>query len=441
LLQNGGFEQGKTGWTGPSLSTSGCDPHGGNSALSIPGFAQQSLPEPVGSGTYTLTGWLKGQAGSSPARLSFVWLDQYGDELSASEKDLESGSAYSAVGLQAASPAGAYGLRVRITASGNALCADDFALDGPPTLPPPTATSPATATPPAAAQSGSTATPRASATAKATATPRPTATARPSAAPGFGLVNGGFEEGLKGWSKFGGNLEAVDWPVQSGRLAGRLTSATDSTKWAFQTVLVDPSLHYQFEGYVGSDAGVLRAYLRISWYASGDGSGTALDTSDSTTTISGSSAFVYLSTGAVQPPAGAHSARPRVVMTPLGAGTAAIVFDDLAFGPVEPPAEPEPASPAESQTEAVAAAPDAASPAGSTAIIASGQSVPDSGARATPDQARAAPTAQLADVLPAGPLALSPGGDDGVPLIWLGSAVALVGLSALAYWQGKRNAA
>jgi hypothetical protein len=345
------------------------------------------------------------------------------------------------VGLQAASPAGAYGLRVRITASGNALCADDFALDGPPTLPPPTATSPATATPPAAAQSGSTATPRASATAKATATPRPTATARPSAAPGFGLVNGGFEEGLKGWSKFGGNLEAVDWPVQSGRLAGRLTSATDSTKWAFQTVLVDPSLHYQFEGYVGSDAGVLRAYLRISWYASGDGSGTALDTSDSTTTISGSSAFVYLSTGAVQPPAGAHSARPRVVMTPLGAGTAAIVFDDLAFGPVEPPAEPEPASPAESQTEAVAAAPDAASPAGSTAIIASGQSVPDSGARATPDQARAAPTAQLADVLPAGPLALSPGGDDGVPLIWLGSAVALVGLSALAYWQGKRNAA
>jgi hypothetical protein len=446
LLQNGGFEQGSNGWTGPGLSTSACSPHSGSAALSISSFAQQDLPSPIGSGTYTLEGWLKARSGSVSAGLSLVWLDDSGSVIAKAEEDVPAGADYTPVSLQAASPAGAYGLRVRITASGAGVCADDFTLNGPPGLPPPTATSPATATSPPSQQAASTTvTPGPSATARPSSTPRPTSTpASSAAAPGFELTNGGFEEGLRGWSKFGGTLEAIDEPVQGGLRAGQLSSTTGSTKWAYQTVLIDPARFYEFDGYVGSDAGVSRAYLRISWYASSDGSGTALSTSDSTATIAGDSAYTYLSTGPVRPPDGAHSARPRVVMTPFGAGAASIVFDDLGVGPAEPPVEPvaeaEPAS-----DETVAAANDAP-PVAPPANTADDTRRPDA---AAPESTSPAMTAAVRsgsgsappDVLPSGPLEPSRRRDRGVPLTWLAVASGFVVVAGLSYWQGKRHVA
>ena len=167
---------------------------------------------------------------------------------------------------------------------------------------------------------------------------QPLAAAAP-AAPGFELLNGDFEQGLDGWSKFGGTLSLIDAPVHAGAHAGRLTSTTDSTKWAYQVVLVDPSQFYEFAGYIDSDGNSSRAYLRISWYEAADGSGQAISTTDSTQTIDGASGgYVYLSTGSVAPPAGAHSARPRVVLTPSGSAEASIQFDDLSFSIAAPPA-------------------------------------------------------------------------------------------------------
>lgn len=442
LLQNGGFEQGSSGWSGIGLSTSGCSPHDGNSAIAVSSYVEQTLPSPVGSGTYKLAGWLKAKSGAASARLSLIWLDSSDSTLVTSSKDVTAGAEYAAVSFQMVAPANTYGLRVHIAALSGTLCADDFALDGPPVLPPPTATSPATATsPPSQQQSNSsTATPGASSAAKPSSTPSSTPVLQ-TAAPGFELVNGSFEEGLRGWSKFGGTLDAVDAPVRSGLHAGQLTSATDATKWAYQTLLVDASRYYEFDGYVGSDAGVSRAYLRISWYASSDGSGTALSTSDSTAAISGASLYTYLSTGPVLPPDGAHSARPRVVITPLGAAAASIVFDDLWFGPVEPPAEPETES-GPTPDESVAAAteePPVAPAANASDARRPDAAAPESAAPAVTAEVRSAAVAGPSDLLPSGPLELSQRHDRGVALIWLVTAPALVAVAILAYWQGKRR--
>ena len=443
LLQNGGFEQGSNGWTGLGLSTSGCGPHTGSGALSISSSALQSIPSPIGSGMYTLEGWLKAKSGPASAALALVWLDDSGSGLATSIKDVAAGTDYTLVSLQAAAPASAYGLRVRITTSG-ALCADDFTLDGPPALPQPIATPPPTATWSPSQQPGSSSsTPGPSATAKPSSTPRPTSTPSPSAiAPGFELLNGGFEDGLRGWSKFGGTLEAIHEPVQSGLRAGQLSSTTNSTKWAYQTVLVDSLRFYEFDGYVGSDAGVSRAYLRISWYASSDGSGAALSTSDSTATISAASGYVHLSTGAVQPPDGARSARARIVMTPFGAGAASIVFDELWFGAVEPPDEAETESDVTS-SETAAAADEVPPPTASAALASRGRdaALPESTAQAVASGVRSAPISPPASELPSGPLQLSRRRDRGVPLAWLAVVSGFVVVAGLAYWQGKRRAA
>jgi hypothetical protein len=441
LLQNGGFEEGSNGWTGLGLSTSGCSPHTGSGALSISSSALQSIPSPIGSGMYTLEGWLKAKSGPASAALSLVWLDDSGSDVATSIKDVAVGTDYTLVSLQAAAPASAYGLRVRITASGT-LCADDFSLDGPPALPQPTATPPPTATSsPSQQPTTSTSTPGPSATAKPSSTPRATSTPSPSAtAPGFELLNGGFEDGLRGWSKFGGTLEAIDEPVQSGLHAGRLSSTTDSTKWAHQTVLVDSLRFFEFDGYVGSDAGVSRAHLRVSWYASSDGSGAALSTSDSTATISAASGYVYLSTGAVRPPDGARSARARIVMTPLGAGAASIVFDDLWFGAVEPPdeAKTEPDVPS---SEAAAAADEAPPPTISAGLANRGRdaALPESTSQAVTSGVRSASVSPPASELPSGRLQLSQRRDRGVPLAWLAVASGFVVVAGLGYWLNKRR--
>jgi hypothetical protein len=188
----------------------------------------------------------------------------------------------------------------------------------------------ATATPPAPAS---------------TATPQPTA-ARGSTSPGFRFINGGFEDETSGWQKFGGELDAVASPRRSGSHAGVLISTTTSTKWAFQVVAIEPALTYEFAGYLQTGAAVAAAYLRISWYEAGDGSGSAIATDDSTTRLSGaSSGFVFLTTGVRAPPIQARTARVRVLLTPTAADTAAVYMDDLSFGPVavnaaQPPPAP-----------------------------------------------------------------------------------------------------
>lgn len=140
------------------------------------------------------------------------------------------------------------------------------------------------------------------------------------------------------WSRYGGELSLVSQPVHSGLYAGRLESTTDSTKWIYQAVMIDPGSHYAFDAWVAEeDARAGSASLRISWYDSDDASGRALATSDSTNRIDASSAsnYQHLTTGSVSAPDTARSARLRVLIVPSSAASAAVYVDDASFGSAE----------------------------------------------------------------------------------------------------------
>jgi len=70
---------------------------------------------------------------------------------------------------------------------------------------------------------------------------------------------------------------------------------------------------YEFAAYVyHDDPWVEAAFLRISWYASADGSGSAVVTVDSTALLDHPAAgYRHLTTGPVQAPAGVQSANAR----------------------------------------------------------------------------------------------------------------------------------
>jgi len=179
-----------------------------------------------------------------------------------------------------------------------------------------------------------------------------TPTATPAA--GFVFINGGFEDGTAGWDTYGGEAGTVASPTRSGGAAGLFESSTTSTKWLFQPVRIEGDLAYTFSGYLMPDEGVSEAYLRLSWYASSDASGAAIRSDDSTARAGPGSAFVFLTTGAVVPPADASSARVRVMLAPAGSAPASLYLDDFSFVAGPPP---------EATATAVAAAPGANAPA------------------------------------------------------------------------------
>ncbi len=186
------------------------------------------------------------------------------------------------------------------------------------------------------------------ATALSTTTARPTdrppdpSATPPPPTPSHGLlVNGGFESGTVGWRTYGGALAQVASPVGSGQYAGAFSVSSGSTSWAYQTVVLEPGGWYELSGYLyQDDANVEAAFLRVSWYASDDGSGSALDSADSTDVLTGPQpAYRGLTTGPVQAPPEAHSAKARPMLRPRAAGSAVIYIDDMFFQPTAlPPA-------------------------------------------------------------------------------------------------------
>ena len=150
--------------------------------------------------------------------------------------------------------------------------------------------------------------------------------------PSFLLINPSFEEGQRGWAKYGGDFTISSGMRHSGSLSGQLTSATTSTKWVYQTVVIDPTSGYELSGYLRPQGDVKSAYLRISWYGTFDGTGSALATDDSTAKLSTSSNdFVYFTTGPVAPPPLARSARVRALLGPNSTAFATLLMDDFAF--------------------------------------------------------------------------------------------------------------
>jgi hypothetical protein len=459
MLQNGDFEGGTSGWSGLGIS-SGCTAHGGSNALTLSSngstsFAQQNVDGPLGEGPYALTGWLLATSGSPEVTLNLVWLDGDGSELSHASDIVSPGTSYASFNLNASRPARAESLRVRVTvdADGPAIvCLDDVSLDGPPeptATPVPTATPPPTATqvPPTSVPP----TPKPSSTPKATATTKPAPTAKPKAttaaasAPGtFTFVNGGFEQGLDGWHKYGGELRLVTQPVYAGSAAGELFSNSDSTKWAYQTVHIDASQAYEFSGYVNAGPGVSKAYLRISWYAAADGSGQAISTSDSTAVLSGASGgYVLLTTGAVAPPAGALSAKPRVLLTPPGAAPVTIEFDELSFTIAAPPT----ATPQPSPTQIT----DRPAPTPVAAVLSSNAGSPvedpesdpegwDPDVEPTPHQEVSAVVADAGPPDDIGDVQLTqPPNDGGVPFVWLAAGALFAAGVGGSYVYGRHR--
>jgi hypothetical protein len=209
---------------------------------------------------------------------------------------------------------------------------DDMRLELLGQTPCPTPTHPPTHPPPPTSPPGQL--PRASAT-------PPGATASPDIGP---LRNGGFEQvadgALVAWRDHGGILSRVANPVHGGSHAGAFFSSSESTKWAYQTVAATPLAWYEFAAHVRmSDPRIEAAFLRVSWYSSADGSGSALDSVDSTGMLDSlSPAYRRLTTGSVQAPPGARSANVRVLLRPRSSSGATIYLDDASWRPASPAA-------------------------------------------------------------------------------------------------------
>jgi hypothetical protein len=459
LLQNGGFEDGTLPWiAAPGTAIAAAadvldnDQAGAITIAASPGLVVQNVKLLPGS-EYRLTGSYR--SGSVPtARVRFRLRAELPDAppFTASTDDLvdPDGSAWrDAEIISAPVPCEAISLQVQIVVTGMAgdvMFVDDLSLQPlgvampcpteTPTITPtatPTATGTATTTPPAAATATDTPSRTATATATGTRTPTSTpgattATSTPLAPPpGELLVNGGFEAGLAGWDNVGGTLGAVDAPVRSGGLAGALFSNTTSTKWAYQIVAVAPTGWYQFDAYVlHNDAWVEGALLRISWYTSGDGSGSAFTSIDSALELAEPApGFRLLSTGPVQAPPGVHSARARILLRPVGAIGATIYIDDASFHAATPPPAPTSTAtttpsptrtPAATRTSTVTRTPSATpTPAENTIAAATSTPSPTAGAPATstrtpPRAATRTPTATTApEEEPAAPHSPPPG--------------------------------
>ncbi len=480
-LQNGGFESG-SGWTVLTAAGASCGAQSGTGALSLTGtsstlaVARQAMTG-VGAGlSYTLNGYAMVSSGTPSAKASLWWLGPGGAVIHARDTAI-TGASYSAFTIADTAPAGTASVEVRLTVTGaGTACFDDLSLDGPP---PVTATPTPTVTPiptstltPTSTPEPPTRTPSATRAPSSTRTPsppRPTRTPAPAsngpaasrAAPGSAspgsdpsdlvsaeLLNGGFEGATSPWEKFGGELSLVSTPARSGASAGAFFSATASTKWAYQVVRVQADETYEFSGYLRPDSGVAEAYLRVSWYESPDGSGRMIGSVDSTVRLSGGSTeYVFATTGAVQAPPDANSARLRVMLSPKSAAPATVYLDDLAFGPSQESPRPQALATAADEDENLDGPPTSSAGSGAQASLTTAQSpekgAPSEGASASTDpsiplnprQLEAAPQLQ-ADT---GPAAKEPGSDP--PALLLAAAATF--LTALGFvavsWYLRRQ--
>ena len=181
---------------------------------------------------------------------------------------------------------------------------------------------------------------------QASPTLRTTPTAAPVDAPTFfpKLTNGGFEDvdsnGMPyGWRKFGGQMSLAGEPRLEGSRSLALASATMSTKWVYQTVTVEPGDYYEASvSGLKNDPGAESLFLRLSWYATPDGEGSAISSADSVEALEANfTAFRPISTGPVQAPPDARSVRVKLMLRPVSVTPTTAYFDDARLSRVPPP--------------------------------------------------------------------------------------------------------
>ena len=364
LLVNGGFEDGAAGWLAISgeLTVDDALVHGGSSAAvfgtdSTYAELRSHCLSIAPSSDYEFWGYVASLTGDLQSRLhlEISWHD-LPDCL-----DAESGGAGIQSSVVPEEPRKWYELRVSGRSGANARAArvrivvehsqaavhlDDFVASGPPapTETPTPAPSPS-ASPTRTAVPDFTPTPTATPeppTPSPSATPRVSPTASswqrtPVPAEGT-LRNGDFEDaGSEGrpsfWQKYGGELARTNAVRFEGQFAAAFSSQTNSTKWVYQVVTVQGGSAYLLSGYaLKADPAVAGAYLRLSWYASPDGSGQAIDSADSTERLTDDSPqFRFLTTGAVVAPAEAASAKARLMLDPVGEAPGTAYFDAVIF--------------------------------------------------------------------------------------------------------------
>ncbi len=213
--------------------------------------------------------------------------------------------------------------------------------------PPPGTPDPVTPSPTATATSTVTATvtPTSTATASPTASPSPSPTALPITGT---LWNADFAAGNEGWA-------AVAGDVSSGGGNLTLTARGTATAYLHQAVTVTPGGWYVAGATLSALSNVSAAWVRIAWYASTDASDAQLSVADSSTVTAGTH---ELTTGAVQAPPSARSARVRVLLRPAAPG-AQLTIQQVTFAATSAP-PPEPA-PAASDTPSATAGPASSS--------------------------------------------------------------------------------
>lgn len=358
LLANGGFELGGDPWgnTDGALDTVAFPVRGGAAAGRLSGTFMQmhevyQFRDVQAGGSYAFSGWVYlYDAGAARAFLKIRWLGSDGRQIS----DEQSVSLtihkpeYQAITTgNVTAPAGAIRARFGILVEPIApfsVYLDDFSLDGPapgtiltPTPTPAPNPIPTPATSPTPAPTG---------VPLATPSPRPAPAATPVVAPAFFpmLTNGGFEDldndGMPyGWRKFGGQMSSVGDPRLEGSRALALASGTVSTKWVYQTVSVEPGGYYEASvSGLKNDPGSESLFLRLSWYASPDGDGSAISSIDSVEALEANTpAFRTIFTGPVQAPPDARSVRVKLMLRPVSASPTGAYFDDARLSRVPPP--------------------------------------------------------------------------------------------------------
>ncbi|MGI8926755.1 MAG: lamin tail domain-containing protein [Tepidiformaceae bacterium] len=398
LLSNGGFETwsggAPDGWlagNGTSVvqSTSVVDSGGSSARLRRAGIARISQgASAAAGGAYAASIRVAGGDGATTAILWLEFRDASGfllNQVASEAVTLTAGFiTLAADGVAPPATASAWVVLALEAQVGDATgYADGASLVE--TAPPPTPTASATATAtaiatappptvPATATSTRTQPPQGTPppTPAATATPAgPLATATPLAAEFGGLLrNGNFEQEEDGrpafGSKFGGTMGLTAAAYRELR-AVTLSSETTSTKWVQQGAPAAADTWYVASGWVRVTQGNAEAFIRLSWYDDGNGTGAALGNYDSAVVTSGG--WSGVSAGPVAAPAGAASVRVKLMLR-SGPG-AAVAFDDVALYESVPPA------PSATTT------PSSAAPA--TAVAATGT------ASATPPRATATP--------------------------------------------------
>jgi cytidylate kinase len=387
LLVNGGFETGDTqGWSvaGNELQISTVAHSGGYAGqLTSDGLEQNvKIYQSVlvqASRKYQFSGWiLQNDPAVTQVMLQINWFDA-DDNLvliSQSRQLTDTDAAYRELTTgELTPPQGAAWARAFVSVAGSGVFSvyvDDLSLSGidPPVptdtpvsiqdtptpndsvsatpaltasasvSPTPTGSPAASPTPTSVVTASPTRIPTASPTRTPSPTPAPRTPVPTPAEPRVfqSLTNTGFED-LRddgtpyGWRKVGGEIAVTDEERIEGDLALAISSETSSTKWAYEGIGVTPGAYYAGEAWAMNTVGADTLLLRVSWYASDDASGSAIDSTDSLSTVSGDSGgFRQLSTGPVQAPANARSVRVRLLLEPGSAAPTRAFFDGVSFG-------------------------------------------------------------------------------------------------------------